>query len=301
MKAMSRYVLWDPAGGRWYYNISVGVTSTLLFDGHQAQSTTVPDWWVADHKVSVAEVVWPGRTETIGYRLRDPDAASPRFPVELSVEQFKSRTHDDVGDLRDDSAEWALYEEVSRPGSEWREPLDLSALIDLDGTPPPPHAGTWIAELPYALSQYPCYRHLFPGELHGYGEALKVHLKGLPYVKHAFLGVPAHGHYRQRDVLEIVVEVPYEPAMVETQPATNRNGTPSRTKRVRVERKFRDRVTVLAPESIPGATLAEAVGTWDRKWAEAVAAVEALTALKRCPHCLGTGVAGSGSQEVSGE
>jgi hypothetical protein len=80
----------------------------------------------------------------------------------------------------------ALYTPVYEPTPPTRKPLEHDEWLVLTGAPAPKDGLAWTAALPHMLREHGEYRHLFPGHLAGFREALAARLNEIP-------GVNAYG------------------------------------------------------------------------------------------------------------
>lgn len=225
-------------------------------------------------------------SRVIGYRLRDADAVSAKFPATLTPAEWSTRTatYDDTAD----SPEYALYDRITEkiPG----ELVQVDQIIDLgDGSPAPQDGLTWTAQLPYELQHHPELLHRFPGRLTGFRAAVIDALKRLPFMAPGFAQSAARESDGRPGCVDVYTHVAYEPRRTRFVHDTDRRGNKLKRGRDVVE-TTRLEVSVRVPATIEGPDRATAVETWHRTMAEIIAEVtEALTPAP-CAHCKGTGI-----------
>lgn len=236
-------------------------------------------------------------SRVIGYRLRDADAASVKFPTTLTPEEWSARTasYDDDADSPED----ALYDRVTEkiPG----DLVPVDAVVDLGDGSPAPHDGlTWTARLPYELQHHPELLHRFPGHLSGFRAAVIDAAKRLPVMAAGWMNSNAREDSNRPGFVDVYTTVPYEPRTTRFVHDEDRRGNKLRRGRTVVELK-RLEVSVQVPANIEGPNRAAAREVWDREMARILAAIEEALTPAPCGHCKGTGIVSRADRAVGGE
>ena len=227
----------------------------------------------------------PGPTQLTGYRLRDPEVESVKFPATLPVGGLNA-----LG-LDDDTTN-ALYQGVYEDGPTITVHFPVANMIVADDGAPPPEDGLrWVPNLRDELRRHPALHHLFPGHLEGFRQAVVDAAGQMPVVGSGYLD-GARVDRERPTVVRVTTEVPYEPHTTRFVRATGRNGQTLKRGRDVVETK-RLEVSVQVPDVIAGRNRADAKARWDAELASVLDVItEALTPAP-CWHCQGTGVVAS--------
>ncbi|MCP9964093.1 hypothetical protein LUX57_01845 [Actinomadura madurae] len=211
-----RFVLYDD--GVWMYYLGADIANTYRqtpivpdADGQPMTALQAPGWWATDHEATTITARKPVPSKTIGYRLRDPSAASERFPAALTAAEWSNREDDE-------NLLWDLYTAVTEP-----QPDEVITIegpwLRLDGTPPPEDDGrTWVPRLPDALRNRPEYHHLFPGYMPGFREHIKRLAERHHYKQFVFLD-----HRGQRGI-SVTLQVPFDQPITEYRPPATTTG-----------------------------------------------------------------------------
>jgi hypothetical protein len=280
--------------GSWFYYLGEhkwnAERGTVLADGQPMEPCEQRHWYRAGHEAAVLAIRRPASGVITGYRLDDPDAASVRYPLTMSAEEYDQRRNVD-----DEDALFGLYSPVTEPGEPVTEEIP-GPWLRLDGEPAPKDGRRWTAELPYEMSCHTEYRHLFPGFMPGFREHMETVIKALPRVRFVFDG--SH-HASQRCDLEVTLEVPFDRPQSEYRPARNLDGSVSRSRKGRtVPVTATRKLEFAAPQRITGQNRAEAAAEWDRREAEILAAV-AGASVAACSACHGTGYIATGAERYA--
>jgi len=205
----------------------------------------------------------PSNGVVIGFQLDDSSAASERFPMVLTMEEWKSRTD------RDDAPEASLYSSIveSQPD---HEAVFEGPWLMYDGEPAPV-GGNWSAKLPYDLIHHSELLHLFPGTMSGFRAALKERLNKIP-------GITAY----DQEEFSIYAKVEYDPPQYRTV-GKGRAVRQVSTTMTRSE-------TIRPPREITGVNRADAVRKWNESMDTYLALGTEMTTVKPCATCKGTGV-----------
>lgn len=268
-----RFVLQD--GDRFFYNLSTVYGDVLYFaDGQPMEPTVVRGWWMTDHEAASIEKENPPRRMTIEWNLLGNVTSTSEYPQTLTREEYADRTEDDQRVA-------ALYEPTYEEIPSSREPIE-GPFVLLEGAPPPDDGRQWVAKLPYELSHHPEYRHLFPGHLEDFGQAVLDALNEIPMVS-AYKGGSVY--------LEVRHERPYD--------YFDRSGR-GRPKKRTVETTTKELKGIRWPFVIEGQNREDAVAAWDDQLAKIVAEVRDAAAVRICGECQGTGIVGPESSSTSG-
>ncbi|MER6253668.1 hypothetical protein ABT224_20160 [Streptomyces sp. NPDC001584] len=279
-----RYALHLP-DGRWAYYLpeperAPGRRTGLFADGtplKRLEQLVDPkgNWYATDRHAERITATYQPTPKTLHYKLTDSTALSQRYPAKLSVEEWNERS---------DSAEeyWNLYTPVTEdlPSVEFVYDGPYMPLVGREA----PHYGTeprWRAELPHELTQYPEYRHLFPGHIPGLKDAVAARIKKTVRVQYCFVD------HQGVSGVYVSFKVPFDDRRTRFVPDTGRNGQPKksgRTVRVFVDR----RLQLPVPSAVYGPNFETALADWKAQidfWTAQV--TEASVAA--CSACDGTG------------
>lgn len=277
-----RYVLHHD--GTWFYYVAGAARYTqpgmvVLADGEQMQPCGQAGWYSTGREAGVITTVRPQPHRITGYRLGDPDAVSVRYPLTLTVEEYDRRR-----DLDDEEALFRLYDRVTEPVEPSAED-DAGPWLRLDGEPPAQDGPTWVAALPYVLSERDEYRHLFPGYMPGFRDHMMGVLKALPDVQYVFEWKRL-GAIRG---LEVTLSLPFDKPVTEYVPARNQDGSVSRSRKGRtVQARASRKLELPVPWRIDGPDRAAAAAEWAEREAQLVAIVTD-SSVAVCSACGGHG------------
>lgn len=243
-------------------------------------------WFAADHRATRITVEDPARKVVDHYALRDPSAASVKYPAALTPEQWDGLGRDDT--------RWNLYETVHREQPPVRVELavDTGDWIELDGTPPQPEpldTPAWVPDLLPGLANRPEYHHLLPGYIPG----LPAHIGQILERRLGTFRVSwdrdGRGGWVRAEVL-----VPFEQPVTRFVPnVSSRTG-----KTLRGGKKEQRTVTrtlhLPIPQRVHGETYAAAAEVWRGQVEYWIGVVEAARSgsAKACNHCEGLGFVG---------
>lgn len=255
--------------GRFFYFIesSYGI-DTVLADGEPMEKAAkdYPNWWIADHEAKRIEKVYAPTRKLLSYKLVADVPASEKYPATLSLDDYAERDEYD-GKLS------ALYEGEYEEVPSKRELVEES-FLRLEGAPPPEDGHRYYAKLPYELTHFPQYRHLFPGYLGGFADVLAKRLDEIP-------GVSAYNHHPFKVYAKIDYDRP-----VDYFDVGPRGGRKKKTQRT----VTRELTGIHPPQRIEGKNRADAVAKWDASMEEYEAAVRRAVEVKLCSHCQGSGI-----------
>jgi hypothetical protein len=287
MHETPRLSLHDTSDGndQWYYLLPhIAGQAAVIADGAPMIQTQATGWWAIDREVESIEIATPGHPRILGWQLRDQGAASLLYPPTLSVEEFEKRDSE-----RNDDFLRSLYERITEPGAPSVTVIE-GPWTRLDGIPDYHRDYTWHADLPTELRTHPEYRHLFPGRLYGFREALIERVKLIPGVQYALDRKTSNG-LNSSGWVDITVSVPFDPPQFIHEPARNQDGKVSRSRPGRdVQQHHHWRLSVYALHTIEGTTKEEAVQRWVAEMVHVVSQVEEATKSPACPHCDGSGI-----------
>ncbi|MFJ2752737.1 hypothetical protein [Streptomyces sp. NPDC087297] len=290
MTPLPRYALNLP-DGRWAYYLPEperppGRRTGLFADGvplKRLEQLVDPkgNWYAADQHAEQITATYQPAPKTLHFDLNDRSALSQRYPAELSVEEWNERSECD-------EEYWKLYTRVT----EDLPPVEIvyeGPYMPLVGREAP-HSGTeptWRAELPHELTQYPEYRHLFPGHIPGLKDAVAAHIKEMARVQYCFVD------HQGFSGVYVSLKVPFDEPRTRFVPDTGRNGQPKktgRTVRVLVDR----RLQLPVPSAVYGPNYETALAEWKAQvefWTAQVTAA----GVAACSACEGTGFVPHGS------
>lgn len=284
--------------GTWFYYLPevarvtwVTGSPEVAADGEPMTACEKAGWYSAAREAAVITVTRPAHPVTIGHRLADPDTASVRYPLTLTVAEYEQRR-----EIEDDERIFALYDRVTEPGDPSVEEIS-GPWLRLDGAPPPADGRTWHAALPAELTEHPEYLHLFPGYLGGFRARVTKTVERMPRVRYSFDGA-SHG---RGAVIEVTVEVPFDKPLTRYEPARNQDGSRSRSRKGRTVTETATRSLVFpAPDRVAAVNRAAAAAKWDEWEAEIVQAVTEAS-VAACSHCRGTGHVIAGAEKFEGK
>jgi len=250
-------------------------------------------WYVtalAEHEaISALRTTHPQPPKLIGWALPDDVELGDAYPRWLNRDEFNEKFPVDDEELERPDPVHKLYE----PRTTDVEPkrVEHPVGVRLNGAPPPVDGLTWVAELPHFLREQAGYRHLFPGALVGFREAVRVALTGASgyHAASARGPVTVQDVYLERSssrtvnphVLEVRRSIPWNP------PRTTTAKRPGR-RRETVPIMASVSLEVAAPDRIPGPTRAAAKVAWENRLDAIRRAVEDL-AVEACAACNATG------------
>lgn len=278
----------DGHGTTWWLYIEIGGGVPMIGDTKLEQAAE-RGWWRVpqcidfDPAATIVEVEKPGVTEVLRYE-RNLETSEERYPETLTVEEFRARTDEDSSEH--DPHVWHLYSAVREQRPPTREPIEGPLRI-LDGAPPADDGRVWQTELPWALRRRDEYRHLFPGALLGFRDAVVEALDALPNVT-AYKSSP--GPIR----VSVKVDLPKPDPLPKWAARPRLDGQDARERRRTLERHASTRQTITrtleipVPAAITAPNRAAAAAIWDERMAEVVEYVRALHA-DPCPACGGLG------------
>ncbi len=278
--------------GQHYYLLPGHTYGTWLADGQPMRRANKSNWWYSTgHTAQQITKRHPDKTTTLGYRLRDPDTASAKYPAELSTTDFNERTDD--GD-DEHAPEATLYERITNTTPGEVEPLDMTLVVDLDGEPAPSDGRTWVAKLPYELTRHTELLHLFPGHMPGFRtavvNAVNTHLGADTRPLYRSVGGAGCEEVRGSDNIRAWRKVPYEPRQTTFVHDRSRSTGRELKSGRNVEKTTTLEVVVRVGDRVEGATRAEAAAKWDEMLSRLVAEIVAELEPAVCRHCSGTGV-----------
>lgn len=261
--------------GTWFYYLGDQYEQAVVAAGGEPMTATERrGWFASTREATSVTITRPGYPVLTGYRLADPDTASVRFPLTLTVAEYESLRDDE-----DDAPVTGLYDRVTVPGEPRVEEF-AGPWVRLDGEPVPQDGRTWAARLPFELSQHREYLHLFAGHMGGFRAAMTEAVKAMPRVRYC---------HDTGGGLDVTVEVAYSP------PRTRQAALGHRRRKVAVPDLATRHLHFTVPEQVPGENRAQAAAEWDRLAAELRAEVESAT-VAACAHCDGRGYVISGSE-----
>ena len=293
---MTVYALKHP-DGRWLYHLPK--PDTFKTDGNQLRITELTgvfadgqpmqklrgDWWVTEHEATrLTATAQPG-AKTIGYKLRDADTESVRYPATLTVDEWQERSD------RESDTLWELYTNVLQDQPSLEHVYD-GPIVVLEGREPPtPDEPQWVANLPHALTERSEYMHLFPGHIPGLADYLMARFKTMQYVD--FVGV----NFQNRPGVHVSLKLPYDEPRTQFRAYTGRRGQPLKSG-YHVQVTVNRRITLPIPSRVPGDNYEQALAGWNEQ-IEYWTGVVADASVAACSHCDGKGFVADGSEKYS--
>ncbi|MFD6541195.1 hypothetical protein [Streptomyces goshikiensis] len=292
MTTPPRYALNLP-DGRWAYYLPEpqprpGLRDGLFADGvpmHRLVPLVDPkgNWYVADHLAEQITATYQPSAKTLHYDLKDRTALSQRYPEQLSVEEWSERSEED-------EEYYKLYTRVTEdlPPVEYVYEGPYMPLVGRE----PPHYNAeppWRGELPHELTQYPEYRHLFPGHIPGLRKAVAERLKEMVRAQYVFVdydGFP--GVY-------VSLRVPFDEPRTRFVADTGRNGRPKKSGRT-VQTLVDRRLQLPVPSAVYGPNYETALAEWETQiafWVDQVT----QASVAACSACGGHGFVPHGALE----
>lgn len=293
------YALRHP-DGRWLYHLPAStdydVTGVLAEHpgtppGGRAMTriSERSPWWATDAEATRIILVKRQRALITGYAINDADAASVRYPAELTAEDWDTRRNQATEAERERL--WSLYTSVTVPQDAIEQYIDGPFPV-LEGAEPPAAGGpAWTVNLLDSITQRPEYQHLFPGYLTGLRKHVVALIKRMPRVQHCFDG------FQDSTAVYVDLNLRYEKPETLWVPNTGRNGKRLKSGQ-RVERTVSRTLHLPVSDIVAGPNHAAALAEWDRQvsfWTQTVTDAT-VTA---CNHCQGTGHVPSGSEQYT--
>lgn len=305
-----------PAGTRYAYPLPVapadvtgqtwGVTDAPAWSSPDADTVIVPvepeaswrmptkAWIVSPTKLTTLVLTWQKSAGMSDWRKQadrpdDPLAAQawdtwPDAPAADVME------HWDAADTHDACTTCATFRSVysrDRLFETKRHEVDVTGWLPMPGAPDehPDHA--WqVADTSLVAMYGSRTRHLWPGEIPGFRDAVNEALKNDPRTSYVF--THASGD-RPRGSTEVTVPIRWETPKVERRRRTGANGRQLRgMEEVHRPIATSHKATRIIPEGLAAATKAEAVAAWD---AAVASEVEAFMPppMRACSNCDGHG------------
>lgn len=288
---MSDPILCLKHGDAWYYFLPGNSWNRPTWRAEAEERTEdltpVRDRWhagtfLADRIARIA----PTPAKTVAWQLIDQGAVSDRFPLHLTPEEFAAR---EAGKDEDsESVERSLYRAITEPQPDQIEYL-TGPWLRADGEPAPADGRTWVARLPYELSNHRELLHLFPGALQGFREALAERLKRIPDVE-----------VYTSSGFQVYAKVPYDPPRQSWQGELLRSGERSKRRGREVAERLTRSQHFNPPREIAGVNRAAAVAAWDEAMAKFVAVVTEMATVRPCGTCGGSGISPHEKRVVTG-
>ena len=253
-------------------------------------------WLIGPGPLAQVEIRQSPERVTDGWILKDPDAASEKFPAELTTQEWTARGLDDE-DTDDGFMAQRIYTRRRREVP--RQPTDT--LTPLTGNPDPVPGRGWVADQPASLIYSWNYHHLFPGYMTGLHAAVVAALEAEVGKRHPLYytttGVRDRGTTGQYRGIEVTIDVPYETPRWREQRRVGRSGRKLKAiDRVPVTQKVT--LNIIPGDTVTGATKTKAAARFDQivaEWVEWVRSYQVVA----CDHCDGTGTVTNQSQRPS--
>jgi len=278
--------------GHWIYHLPKPDTQDFRYttaggtfaDG-QPMEALHGGWWATDHEATRLTTTAQPSAKTTGYRLKDPDTESVKYPATLTPDQYHE-LRENFEDL------WQLYAPVTEDQPPVEHVYDGPIMVLEGRQPPGPDERPWIADLPKALTGRPEYRHLFPGRIPGLRSHLHHVIGGMPGIRHCFDG------YNGFTGLHVVVEVPFDKPLTRwVADISRRTSKPLKTGR-HVRETVTRNLNLPVPADVHAATYEEALRKWEEQVAFWLSVVDSAK-VAACSACRGTGHVADGAEQYS--
>lgn len=288
---MTVYALKLP-DGRFAYHLPktdtlTGHRLTGVFADGQPMTPLQAGWWASDTEATHLVATAQPAPKATGYKLTDPAAESRRYPLTLSVQEWRERA-----DRGESDTLWELYTTVTQDQPAVEHVYDGPIHVLEGREPPTPDELPWHADLPHVLGSRPEYLHLFPGRIHGFRDHVQAAIKKMPGVQYCF------DNYQNYKGLSVTLKVPFEQPQTRWQAdISRRTSKPLKTGRtvpVLVTRELR----LPVPVSISAPNYEMAVDDWHEQvdfWLSVVR----NASVAACNTCNGTGHVNHGSEQYS--
>jgi len=245
-------------------------------EGRSYESVT---WVRTPAPVSAIQLTRAPAKAPCGWRLRTPDAASERYPAEVSEQEWADRGWDGDGD--DAYMAGKLYMRVFDEVPVEPESVDVSAMQPLTGEPDDAPRRVWVVDQPGCLIYTPNYWHLLPGHTAGLRAAVEVELRA----KFGKQAVAA----RSDGTIEVTLHLEYDAPRWRERPRYGARGN-----RLKTTDKVKETLALKVPcrvfDGVAGVTKRAAIESFDQAvadWVDWVASHQVVL----CGHCGGAGVA----------
>lgn len=210
-----------PRGQAGDREIEVKVAELHAPSPHSYHRTT---WYMTSEPVTA--FVWdrPPVKETIQWRLKDESAASARFPLTLTPEQYKEqRALEDPDDDDVNGLTYVMYRAITEDKPVEPYVLDVSAMTEIVGTADVHQDWVWEAERTAGLTYGSWYHHLLPGTLHGVKARMAKDLEAR-YGKADFFGRRVGFNADSRGKFEVTMHLEYDKPVITTKPRYGAGG-----------------------------------------------------------------------------
>ena len=256
--------------------------------GGYSDPTTV--WLIGPRPLGEVTVNSVPEQVTDGWALKDPAAASEKFPATLTTDEWKARNLGD-SDTEDGFMAQRIYQRHTRAVEKPPRVYPTSVLSPLAGSPDPAPGRAWHADQPMSLIYSRNYHHLFPGYLTGLRDAVISALEtefGQRRGGSSDGGVYDRGTTGQYRGIEVAIHVPYETPRWRTEQKVSRSSGRRLKATDRVPVLQRVAMNIEPGDKVLGATKADAVARLNSlvsEWVEWVRSYRVVA----CDHCSGTG------------
>jgi hypothetical protein len=224
--------------------------------------------------------------KVVYYRLKDETAASERFPVSLTPQEYNAKR--EAEDPDDDGAglTYVMYRPITEEVARDPHVIDVSVMTPLKGEGDANGSWGWEVERTAGLLYGQWYHHLLPGTLHGVADRLARAIEA-KYGKHDFFAartgfnIDSHGNFNIR------MNLPFDVPVFKTSPRYGARG-----QKLRGTQKIQEFVPLAIEwkqgSKISADTKAEAVAIYNQVEADTLAWIESHN-LTVCSHCRGNG------------
>jgi hypothetical protein len=251
--------------------------------GHSYQRSV---WYLTSEPVTAFAFPQSPIRKAVQYRLKDETAASARFPLVLTPEEYEARRQAEDPDDDDAGLTPIMYQPVYEEFARDPYQVDVSAMTPMPGTADENTSWGWEVERTAGLLYGQWYHHLLPGTLHGVQAVLTRALEAR-YGKYEYFAgktgfnIDSHGKFGVRMLLDFDVPV------FRTSPRYGAGG-----RKLRGTQQVREYVPLNIEwnqgTKISANTKAEAVAIYRKVEADLFAWIDSHN-LTVCSHCKGNG------------
>lgn len=218
----------------------------------------------------------------LSYQLSDPDLASVRFPLELTIDGHAELDEDDGYRYTAVRGEGELEHHVVDVSAYRPWPIASAALAE--PRPEPPAGATWTAASTWArLFGIPAHDHVLPGYLSGFHAAVRTALAAHPNRATGWLSRDLRVETGMAKRVEFVFA--HEDGLTYPVKQGRRKLQRAATETIHVDLQ-------VGPDTVPGHDLAHAISEWDRRLAEVLEQLPEPSVV--CSACRGLGFRRSG-------
>lgn len=244
------------------------------------------NWYITRERVAAFVFARSPVKKIVQYRLKDETAASARFPLTLSPEEYNARREQEDPDYDDTSLTAIMYEYLVQEVPVEPDVVDVTSMTAMPGYADVHGSWGWEVERTAGLLYGPWYHHLLPGTLHGVTDRL---LKALEerYGKREYFA-SRNGVDRDRQgEFTVTFNLPFDVPVFKTAPRFGRNGQKLKGTQ-QVQEFVPIRLEWKPGNKIQADTKSEAVAKYEKYEADTIEWIDSHR-LEVCSHCRGNG------------